>query len=253
MGSGSKVGVVNVFDLPFEDWSIRDSTTEEMAELLNHGGVTLAEALHIKDKLLDVVSNHTEAAAHMLRKRWNNALENHVERSLDESVEYRNLIALMPEHVPAALDAYQGSFSQHDPKLADQAIRAHGVLLAEGQVLFHGGYWPTNEQSFVTSRPFSTSFCPQVALRNAEWKGKAYDAGRVDLMVVRVNEPTTKAFVYRREGDHGNEKEVVFANGARLSRVRETRIADATVTKADSRYQSQQKVVPAYVIEVEVS
>ncbi len=119
--------------------------------------------------------------------------------------------------------------------------------------LFHGGHWASDNPTITTSRPFSTSFCPQVALRNAEWKGKAYDAGRVDLMVVCVTQPKTKAYAYSREGNHGNEKEVVFASGATLTRVRETYIADIPVSKVTSGIQTEEKVVPAYVVEVEIS
>lgn len=246
-------GVVNVFASPYEHWSFRQTTMEEAIELIKQGSLSLSEALHKKDRLLEVVSTHNDAAAHMLRERANNALENHVERALDKSVEYRNLLALMPEQVPAALDAYQGEFPHHDSALADDAIRGHGVMLADGQMLFHGGRWPIGDQCFTSTRPFSTSFCPQVALRNAEWRGKAFDAERVELMVVRVKEPATKAFAFRREGNHGNEKEVVFASGANLSKVREIHIADVTVTKINERLQSQSKVVPAYLVEVEIS
>jgi hypothetical protein len=127
------------------------------------------------------------------------------------------------------------------------------VEIAAGQFLFHGGYWANDSSSFTTPRPFSTSFCPQVALRNAEWKGKAYDAGRVDLMVVRVTQPKTKAYAYSRNGNHGNEKEVVFASGAQLTRVSETWVANIPEYKMTSNSRSIEKIVPAYVIEVDIS
>ncbi len=253
MGVRSQIGVVNVFDAPFEVWSTRETTPEEAMELVKRGGLSLVEALHTRDELLEVVSDHREAAAYMLREHANNALENHVERALEESVEYKNLLAQMPARVPRALDSYQGEFSGHDAKAANDAINTHGVELAQGQVLFHGGKWPTSEESFATERPFSTSFCPQVALRNAEWRGKAYDAGRVDLMVVSVKNPSTKAFAYRREGTHGNEKEVVFASGATLTRIRETHIADFKVAKSDGLSRTLEKTVPGYLVEIEIS
>ncbi len=86
-----------------------------------------------------------------------------------------------------------------------------------------------------------------------EWKGKAYDAGRLDLMVVRVTQPKSKAYAYSREGNHGNEKEVVFASGAQLTRARETHIADIPASKVTSGFRRQEKVVPAYLVEVEIS
>ncbi|MDR5833323.1 hypothetical protein [Caballeronia sp. LZ034LL] len=249
----TKAGVVNVFATPYEDWSKRDTTTEEALDLARNKGLSLIEALQVNDKLIETVSTHTEAATRMLRLRVDNGLEGHIDRALDASAEYCYLLDSMPQNVPEALSSYQGEFSDHDWAMADVAIRAHGVEIVEGQLLFHGGRWASDTPTLITSRPFSTSFCPQVALRNAEWRGKAYDAGRVDLMVVCVTQPKTKAYVYSREGDHGNEKEVVFASGARLTRVREKYISDILVSKVTSGTQTKEKVVPAYLVEVAIS
>lgn len=70
----------------------------------------------------------------------------------------------------------------------------------------------------TTERPLSSSFCPQVALRNADHKGKGYDAGRIDLLVLRATNPRTNVFAYKRKGTnlgHGNE--VLFAARANLT------------------------------------
>lgn len=249
---GKNVGVVNVFAKPYEVWSKRDATPEEMWDLIKNHGLTPPEVLHVKDLLIEVVSNHTDAAIRMLRQCHDNSLECHIDRALEASAEYRALRDLMPQAVPEALNAYQGAFSEDDWASADAAIKAYGVTLAEGQFLYHGGQWASDGPTLTTSRPFSTSFCPQVALKNAEWRGKAYDAGRVDLMVVRVTRSRTKAYAYSREGDHGNEKEVVFASGAQLTRVRETKITDFPVSKATASFQTDRKVVPAYLVEVEI-
>ena len=250
---GKKAAVVNVLATPYEVWTRRETTTEEALDLHKNHGLSIFEALEVKDERIEVVSTHIEAATRMLRERVDNGLESHIDDALDTSVEYRDLRDLMPPDVPEALSSYQSEFSEDGLALADEAIKAHGVEVAEGQFLFHGGHWASDGPTLTTSRPFSTSFCPQVALRNAEWKGKAYDAGRVDLIVVCVTQPETKAFVYSREGNHGNEKEVVFASGAKLTRVREIHIADFCVSKVTSGLQQVHKVVPAYLIEVEIS
>lgn len=148
---------------------------------------------------------------------------------------------------------YQAIFPHHDAALADAALNAVGVEVAEGQLLFHGGAWDSDASTLTTSRPFSTTFCPQVALRNAEWRGKAYDADRVNVMVVRVAKSKTKAYAYSRQGPHGNEKEVVFASGAQLMLVSETHVKGLLVTKIGANLQELKKIVPAYVVEVEIS
>lgn len=250
---GKKAAVVNVFDTPYEVWTRRKTTIEEAIDLHKNNGLSMIEALEVRDKLIEVVSTHIGAATRMLRERADNGLEFHIDNALDRSAEYRDLRDLMPPNVPEALSSYQSEFSEDGLALADEAIKSHGVEIAEGQFLFHGGYWASNSPTLTTSRPFSTSFCPQVALRNAEWKGKAYDAGRLDLMVVYVTQPETKAYVYSQEGNHGNEKEVVFASGAKLTRVRETHIADLRVSKVTTGLRQEYKVVPAYLVEVEIS
>ncbi|MBS1003184.1 hypothetical protein [Acetobacter thailandicus] len=250
---GKKAGVVNVFDTPYEVWSKRDATTEEALDRVNNKGLSAIEALQVNDKLIEVVSTHVEAATRILCQRTDNGLKGHIDRALDESPDYLTLRESMPQDKPEALSSYQGKFSECDWPLADVAIQTHGVEMAQGQYLFHGGHWASNSASITTSRPFSTSFCPQVALRNAEWNGKAYDAGRVDLMVVRVTGTTNKAFAYSREGNHGNEKEVVFASGAQLTRVQETFIANIPVSKMGPDSLLIEKCVPAYVVVVDLN
>ncbi|GAP25471.1 MULTISPECIES: hypothetical protein [unclassified Gluconobacter] len=250
---GKEAGVVNVFDKPYEVWSKRDSTMEEALDLFNNKGLSMIEALQVNDQLIEVVSTHTEAATRILRQKVDNSLEAHIDRALDASPEYLNLRKLMPQDEPEALSLYQGKFSECEWPMADAAIKTYGVEIAEGQCLFHGGHWTNGSSPINTSRPFSTSFCPQVALRNAEWNGKAYDAGRVDLMVVRVRGGKNKAYAYSREGNHGNEKEVVFASGAQLTPINETFIDNILVSKVLPNSSLIEKLVPAYVVLVELS
>lgn len=248
-----KVDAIDVFATPYEAWSTRKTSQEEALDLMKNQGVHPIAALQVKDKLIERVSTPLEAASRMLRERVDQALERHIDDALEASDEYRHLRSLMPQDVPKALNSYQGEFPHYDCAEVDNAINSHGVEIAEGQFLFHGGLWSSNTPNVTTSRPFSTSFCPQVALRNAEWRGKAYDAGRLDLMVVRIKGPKTKAYVYSLEGNHGNEKEIVFASGAELALVSKTHIADISVSKMDSKLRQEKKVIPAYVVEIEIS
>jgi hypothetical protein len=75
----------------------------------------------------------------------------------------------------------------------------------------------------------------------------------MDLMVVHVIQPQTKAYAYSRDGDHGNEKEVVFATGAQLTLTRETHIADVTAYKVGPCYETLKRTVPAYLVEIDIS
>lgn len=47
---GRKTGVVNVFATPYEDWSKRDTTTEEALDLINNKGLSMIEALQVTER-----------------------------------------------------------------------------------------------------------------------------------------------------------------------------------------------------------
>ena len=85
--------VVNVFSTPYEAWSYRQSTDEEALSLCQKG-YSLAESFTTKDKLLEEVSNHVQAAARMLREGADNALERHIDKALSASSELHSDIAV---------------------------------------------------------------------------------------------------------------------------------------------------------------
>ncbi|MCY1286774.1 hypothetical protein D9M70_357510 [compost metagenome] len=156
----------------------------------------------------------------------------------------------MPSTTPAEISRYQKSYQNSDFAAVSKEIDENGSPLSPGQSLFHGGLW-TGSDSVVTSRPLSTSLCPQVAMRNAEHQGKAHDAGRIDLLLLKVVSPNTNTFVFRRKGTNlGHESEVLFAAGAQLVvKSRNLVRQDHPVGKAGF----PNKLVPVYVLEVEVS
>lgn len=242
--------IINVFSTPFESWLYRKATQQEMMEHYKEMGFFSSE---IKDRLERRIGSAFEAADHMIRKRVDNVLEGFIDCALANDVAFNALRHQMPSPTPAALDDYQSSYPHYDRVAVDQAINQFGVFLADGQYLIHGGRWFSDGDSFTTDRPLSTTFCPQIALRSAEWRGKAYDANRVELMVIRVTQPRTKAYLFGPEGELKHEKEAVFASGAHLKRLREHFIMDLKVYKVTNGLNTVEKVVPAFVTEVELS
>jgi len=242
--------IINVFSTPFEVWSYRKATQQEMLDHYRENGFMSHQ---VKDRLERRIESASAAADHMIRTVVDQALENFIDRALADNFAFNALRQQMPLSTPASLSDYQSSYPDYDPLAVDADINRFGVLLADGQYLLHGGCWFTDRDSFITKRPLSTTFCPQIALRSAEWRGKAYDANRVELMVMRVTRPQTKAYLFGPEGDLKHEKEVVFASGARLRRLNECFIMDVTVQKATNGFQTVKKVVPAFLTEVELS
>jgi hypothetical protein len=206
----------------------------------------------VNDSLKARVSNHVEAASYMADYGADNGLENFIDRYLDNDLSYKTFRQAMPSKTPTALYDFQQKYPHYSSADVDSEIKNIGHTLSEGQILFHGGLWPNRTmKEIVLTSPFSTSFCPQVALRNAEWKAKAYDSGQIDLFVLRASNPITNVFAFRGKGTKmGNEKEVLFASGANL------RVRDRTLIRDDyvaAKYGFPNKTIPIYVVSVDIS
>lgn len=211
-------------------------------------------AFTVDDELVARITNEYEAAEYMASCGVDNGLEFHIDRALAADAAFQQWLRVMPETTPAALETYQHEYPLDDYGLVDLAIRAHGASLSAGQLLFHGGQidFPSDGR-LVTTRPLSATFCPQVALREAEWRGKAFEAGRVCLYLLHVRASDHKAFVFDPgASDKGSEKEVLFATGTRLN-LRSTKLLrnDYAVQRwKDMRTES--KPVPFHLCEVDV-
>ncbi|WP_349809936.1 hypothetical protein ABQY58_011140 [Xanthomonas hortorum pv. hederae] len=107
-----KIKAVDVFSTPFEVYEERNSTMEEMRALVEQEK-SIPEAMQIRVRLTETISNHAEAAERMLRVGADNALESHVDRQISESSQHKELLAMMPEQVPEMLASYQSEYQGH--------------------------------------------------------------------------------------------------------------------------------------------
>ena len=243
--------LVNVFEKPYELWDTRDQTAEEMMQSGNF-------CERVKVKLNARIENHIEAAEHMLLKTADIQLERFIKDYLNNSIDFKNMRKEMPSQTPKSLSEFQRKFQSSSFRQVTRDINMIGKKLSEGQCLFHGGLWPREVgESFVTSRPFSTSFCPQIALRNAEWAGKAYDAGEINLLVIRVVNPQTNVFCFRIKGTQkGHEAEVLFATGAQLILRKKTLIKSNGLAYNVCRQipgRTLEKQIPFFLVEADIS
>lgn len=239
--------IVDPFRIPYQAWTWRTPSIDEMKEMCRQTGRMQS---HVHDKLVASIASGIEAAMHIGKVGADDCIDAHINDVLDRDPNFALWRRAMPNSTPRPLKDYKTKYPQYDGASVDCEIQMHGAHLSPGQVLFHAGTWPGGE-SFISDRPLSTSFCPQVALRNAEYKGKAYDAGRLDIFVVRVATPAAKAFVYKRKGASlGHENEVLFASGGTLTLISEHLVRpDYPVGKA----LSPEKHVPLYVLDVTLS
>lgn len=239
--------LVDPFIQPYEAWTTRTPSVEEMKEIQKQTGKV---SFHVNDQLIAKVNIGLEAAHYIGRVGADNGLGNHINDALDSNSSYAVWRRVMPSATPPGLKNYKSSYPAYNAAQVNSEIDVYGAFLSPGQVLFHAGLWPGGKL-LVTDRPLSTSFCPQVALRNAEHKGKAYDANRIDLIVVKVVDSATKAFAYMRKGLRlGHENEVLFAAGASLSLISQTLVRhDYPICNAHF----SEKRVPLYVLEIDLS
>lgn len=196
------------------------------------------------------ISTALEAANHIAVHYPDNGLGSYICNVLDASADYRAWIKAMPSKKPKAIATYQSNYDKRDDAAVNSDILTYGDTLDVGQMLFHGGHWTRGTGTTVISRPLSTTFNPNVAFVSALWNAKAYDAGQLDLLVLKTTTATTKAYVFNRRGNLSHEREVLLPANTTLKFIRETCLQTAfNVTKVGF----PNKTVPIYVVEVDVS
>lgn len=191
-------------------------------------------------------------AAHVLAfSGANSDIAWHIENELENGGEYANWRQKMPPITPQVLLDYQQLYpiSPAQMTLANNEVINHGIMIPNGQILFHGGQWKGMNAVTQLSVPFATTFCPQVAMREAEHSGKAYNAGYIDLMVITVVDPLVKAFVFDMdEPEKGNELEVLFEAGATI------KVTSRTIMGHNYPvYGNPQKEITTYLVEATLS
>lgn len=196
------------------------------------------------------INTALEAANHIAVHYPDNGLGNYVCNVLDASADYKAWIKAMPGRKPKAIATYQSNYDKRNDAAVNIDILAHGDTLDAGQILFHGGHLIGKAGTIVMSRPLSTTFNLNVAFANALWKAKAYDAGRLDLIVLKTATAATKAYVFNRRGRHSHEREVLLPANTTLKLVREICLQTAFNVKKEG---FPDKTIPIYVVEVEVS
>lgn len=243
---------INPFSVPYDMWQTREPTEDEMQEMIEQN--TWNPFVSINVQIDKTISNPMDAAEFLASNQHESRLDRFVSTFFDKSTEYSKWLQLMPNTTPIELLIYQDSYPPNDLNIIDQKVKEHGIVIPDGQFLFHGGLWPKDKygvcsSKFVTDRVLSTSFCPKVALNNGEWRGKAWNADRLDLIVIKTNDSKTKAFIYDKDEKHGHELEVLFAKGATLTFISEKKVCSNRVV---NKYQCKSKSIKTYVISAEL-
>lgn len=199
------------------------------------------------------VSSMFDAACHMARVGSDQPMSSFIDAALYNSASFRLWRQAMPSRTPLSLLAYQRKNLLTGQNSLNSAIASSNALLSAGQELIHGGKLSSNLGVLTTSRPLSTTFCPEVAMRNAEWRGKAYHDGELNLNVIKVATSKTNAFSFRIRGTKFcHEKEVLFASGAKLTFKSKICVNNSYTVSAWVGGRMLSKNVPVYVWNVDL-
>lgn len=215
--------IINQFIKPYEIWETRPATDTEKELRLSNGCSIHQFNAPVKIRLIEKIDNPVKASSHMFFGMHNIAIENHIEKSLNDfSSSYSIARRFMPSVTPKILSEYQRRYSSTiNMAEVNDAISNSGDFLADGQILFHGGSILNGINigcSLTTTRPLSTSLCPVKALNNGAWRGKYYSDGQATIIVLNVKTISKRAFVFRINGtDKGYEKEVLIESGATIT------------------------------------
>lgn len=238
--------VINLFDPPIK---IYEDCILALEDVIKLGGFS-----PFSQKLKYCINNAYDAARFSANEYNNNALSNEIENKLQMSSIYAEWVSGMSHKITSELKKYQKSMKKCDMQIVSRDIEKIGKLLGEGQYLFHGGKWPSDEDKYITETPLSTSLSPIVARQNALFKGKAYDNEIIDLFVLKVVNPKTKVFVYdsnpRKLGRSFVEYEVLFKEGAKLEVVSKEIINENFLV---GKYGYKEKSIPFRMLGVNIS
>lgn len=245
------IPIINPFaNNPCEIWKYREATIEEMTTY----GFPVRTT--VPDELICTISSPLEAANYMTNNQVSYEIERHIEHFLRNSCEFRTWRNYMPSRIPNIFTKYQRSYplSEREYRLVNQEIlRIKDFSLPIGQILFHGGAWLCNSEFMLLTRPLSTTFCPQVALREGEWRGKAYYAGALGLWVITIRSENIPAFVYRIRGTTmGNEKEVLLPSGICLA-IKNRILITHKKAYAYTDGTHYKKTIPVYLYEIDAT
>ncbi|MGI2859788.1 hypothetical protein ACRTDL_16545 [Shewanella algae] len=166
------------------------------------------------------VNSPYEFVVHTLQNYGHSGVVNEFNRQLDKSTQVRMGKAAMPYlYAVPALHKYRDKPRICDLEAANIEITQHGSFMHPGQILFHGGQWPIHNNQIVTDKPFSTSFCPQIAAWHAYNALLPNPNPNPVILILRVSEHCNKkAYVFKNGGaGMANEREVLFEKGAVIS------------------------------------
>lgn len=241
---------INFFDYVYVIHEYREPTKEEIKFAADNNILITYMYIGVECGIKKVIPSAFGAAKHMAEVHSDNELGNRLSNFLETGDEFKQWKINIPKITPKELHKYQNIYVTSDLCAVNKEILENKTVLTFGQELFHGGRWDGPVGGIkITTRPLSTTFCPQVALREADHGDKAYREERIDICVLKIMHDDIHAYAFGNEGNHGNEKEVLLEDNLIIKKVSEEKFCDKYHAYVPP---NKEKYIPVYVVVLEV-
>lgn len=202
---------MDLFKYPYEVPIYREATDEE---LIDNPKLFFQDCGKIQDGVERTLSTSKDVIKYIVEKNGDNEYENCLDDLLKSFPEYKKWESAFNLSPDSELYAYQNERTSNYDKL-DEEIRKHNFYLNDGQRVFRGAFGDIRQKKYSFSTPISTTLYSVVAyseiIRNV-----SKDEDRIIFDLI-ANNSTTNVFYYgSNTGAHSNEKEVLFASGAKI-------------------------------------
>lgn len=200
---------IDLFTNPYHIYSYREPTDKE---IMDNPQLLYGEG--VKDKIIKTLSTSKDVVKHIVEKMGDNKYENYLLDKLAEDEKFEQWDPLKDFSKGCELDLYQNARSCNFPKLNDE-IKSYDCFLEKGQRVFRGCFGDISQKNIIESTPISTTLFPTVAY-NEIIRNIKKDEDRIIFDLVVDNSKTNVFYYGSNTGFHSNEKEVLFAFGARI-------------------------------------
>ncbi|EIP0122539.1 DUF4885 domain-containing protein [Vibrio sp. B513a] len=207
----SKFPIINLFPL-------HDGPSEEDIKMFNFAKAKGFPVRPLRENV--TISNHKDFLLHTIKNYSRSGIVFRFREALPKSSSFQKIKQLTPKlkDVPE-VNKYRNTPENASLSDVDSEVFEYGFPVESGQVLYHGGSQEISSK-LITTRPLSTTYCPEVALWHADndYRSKGKDNPKPVVWILEIAPCCNKkAVVFRKGGSNmENEYEVLFGSGLEI-------------------------------------
>lgn len=221
----------------------RFCTLEERIEIDKKSTIKNGSKYILHD-VVDQISNNDELITKVLKDNLKVSTE--IDNALKNNSNYKKAKALK---TPKSLLNYQKTNNKAHMDKINVDIIESGVILSPGQEVIHGGLPNTKVGDvIITTQTLSTTLDPNIAVNNADYLDKAYEAEELNINILKIESDDIHALVFNGKTKMGHEKEVILEKGLELVIEERTKVSEIERVKEDG----SKKMISKYVTKISV-